>query len=168
NFAGVVDLVKMKVIHWDEKNQGMTFEYRDIPAELKEQAEEARSYMVESAAEASEELMDKYLGGEELTEDEIYNALRIRTLATEIVPMFCGSAFKNKGVQAMLDGGIRLLPSPIDVPAVKGVDMDDAAKEVPGEASDKAPFAALAFKIVTDPSVGWLPFSDVSPGTLGA
>ena len=168
NFVGVVDLVKMKAIHWDEKNQGMTFEYRDIPAELQAQAEEARSYMVESAAEANEELMDKYLGGEELTEDEIYSALRARTLNTEIVPMFCGSAFKNKGVQAMLDGVIKLLPSPIDVPAVKGVDMDDETKEMTRESSDKAPFSALAFKIMTDPFVGSLTFFRVYSGTLSA
>ncbi|WP_028928257.1 elongation factor G [Pseudoxanthomonas suwonensis] len=168
NFVGVVDLVKMKAIHWDEKTQGMTFEYRDIPEELKAQAEEARSYMVESAAEANEELMDKYLGGEELTEDEIYSALRARTLATEIVPMFCGSAFKNKGVQAMLDGVVKLLPSPVDVPAVKGVDMDDETKEMTRESSDKAPFSALAFKIMTDPFVGSLTFFRVYSGTLNA
>ncbi|WP_026010792.1 MULTISPECIES: elongation factor G [unclassified Pseudoxanthomonas] len=168
NFVGVVDLVKMKAIHWDEKTQGMTFEYRDIPEELKAQAEEARSYMVESAAEANEELMDKYLGGEELTEDEIYSALRQRTLATEIVPMFCGSAFKNKGVQAMLDGVVKLLPSPVDVPAVKGVDMDDETKEMTRESSDKAPFSALAFKIMTDPFVGSLTFFRVYSGTLSA
>ena len=168
NFVGVVDLVKMKAIHWDEKTQGTTFEYRDIPEELKAQAEEARSYMVESAAEANEELMDKYLGGEELTEDEIYSALRQRTLATEIVPMFCGSAFKNKGVQAMLDGVVKLLPSPVDVPAVKGVDMDDETKEMTRESSDKAPFSALAFKIMTDPFVGSLTFFRVYSGTLSA
>ena len=168
NFQGVVDLVKMKAIAWDDKTQGMTFEYRDIPAELQAQAEEARAFMVESAAEASEELMEKYLGGEELTEDEIYNALRIRTLATEIVPMFCGSAFKNKGVQAMLDGVIKLLPSPVDVPAVKGTDMDDETKELTRESSDKAPFSALAFKIMTDPFVGSLTFFRVYSGVLNA
>ena len=168
NFQGVVDLVKMKAIAWDEKSQGMSFEYRDIPAELQAQAEEARAFMVESAAEASEELMEKYLGGEELTEDEIYNALRIRTLATEIVPMFCGSAFKNKGVQAMLDGVIKLLPSPVDVPAVKGTDIDDESKEMSRESSDKAPFSALAFKIMTDPFVGSLTFFRVYSGVLNA
>jgi len=168
NFQGVVDLVKMKAIAWDEKSQGMSFEYRDIPAELQAQAEEARAFMVESAAEASEELMEKYLGGEELTEDEIYNALRIRTLATEIVPMFCGSAFKNKGVQAMLDGVIKLLPSPVDVPAVKGTDVDDETKELSRESSDKAPFSALAFKIMTDPFVGSLTFFRVYSGVLNA
>ena len=168
NFQGVVDLVKMKAIAWDEKSQGMSFEYRDIPAELQAQAEEARAFMVESAAEASEELMEKYLGGEELTEDEIYNALRIRTLATEIVPMFCGSAFKNKGVQAMLDGVIKLLPSPVDVPSVKGTDIDDETKEMSRESSDKAPFSALAFKIMTDPFVGSLTFFRVYSGVLNA
>ncbi|MDO5611038.1 MAG: elongation factor G [Pseudomonadota bacterium] len=167
-FEGVVDLLKMKAIHWDTASQGMTFEYRDIPAELQEIAEEARAYMVESAAEASEELMDKYLGGEELTEDEIVNALRERTLKTEIVPMFCGSAFKNKGVQAMLDGVIKLLPSPVDVPAVRGVDVDDETKELSRESSDKSPFSALAFKIITDPFVGSLTFFRVYSGVLNA
>ena len=167
-FEGVVDLLKMKAIHWDTASQGMSFEYRDIPAELQEIAEEARAYMVESAAEASEELMDKYLGGEELTEDEIVNALRQRTLKTEIVPMFCGSAFKNKGVQAMLDGVIKLLPSPVDVPAVRGVDVDDESKELSRESSDKSPFSALAFKIITDPFVGSLTFFRVYSGVLNA
>jgi len=168
NFEGVVDLVKMKAIHWDSASQGMSFELRDIPAHLQEQAEEARAFMVESAAEASEELMDKYLGGEELTEAEIYGALRTRTLATEIVPMFCGSAFKNKGVQAMLDGVVHLLPSPVDVPAVKGTDVDDESKELTRQSSDKAPFSALAFKIMTDPFVGSLTFFRVYSGTLNA
>ncbi len=168
NFQGVVDLVKMKAIAWDDKTQGMTFEYKDIPADLVEIANEARAYMVESAAEASEELMEKYLGGEELTEDEIYEALRTRTLNTEIVPMFCGSAFKNKGVQAMLDGVIKLLPSPVDVPAVKGTDVDDETKELTRESSDKAPFSALAFKIMTDPFVGSLTFFRVYSGALNA
>ena len=166
NFQGVVDLVKMKAIAWDEKTQGMTFEYKDIPADLVEVAAEARAYMVETAAEASEELMDKYLGGEELTEDEIYSALRTRTLATEIVPMFCGSAFKNKGVQAMLDGVIKLLPSPVDVPDVKGVSIDDDTVEMTRKSDDKAPFSSLAFKIMTDPFVGALTFFRVYSGTL--
>jgi len=167
-FEGVVDLVKMKAIHWNSASQGMSFELRDIPSELQAQAEEARAFMVESAAEASEELMDKYLGGEELTEAEIYGALRTRTLATEIVPMFCGSAFKNKGVQAMLDGVVHLLPSPVDVPAVKGTDVDDESKELTRQSSDKAPFSALAFKIMTDPFVGSLTFFRVYSGTLNA
>ena len=167
-FEGVVDLLKMKAIHWDTASQGLTFEYRDIPAELQAQAEEARAYMVESAAEASEELMDKYLNEGDLSEAEIVAGLRERTLKTEIVPMFCGSAFKNKGVQAMLDGVVNLLPSPVDVPPVKGVDVDDETKELTRESSDKAPFSALAFKIMTDPFVGSLTFFRVYSGTLNA
>jgi elongation factor G len=167
-FEGVVDLLKMKAIHWDVASQGLTFEYRDIPAELQAQAEEARAFMVESAAEASEELMDKYLNEGELSEDEIVKGLRERTLKTEIVPMFCGTAFKNKGVQAMLDGVVNLLPSPVDVPPVKGVDVDDETKELSRESSDKAPFSALAFKIMTDPFVGSLTFFRVYSGTLNA
>ncbi|WP_298581700.1 elongation factor G [uncultured Luteimonas sp.] len=167
-FEGVVDLVKMKAIHWDSATQGLNFEYRDIPEHLRAQAEEARAFMVESAAEASEALMDKYLEGGELTEEEIINGLRERTLKTEIVPMFCGTAFKNKGVQAMLDGVVNLLPSPVDVPAVKGVDVDDETKELSRESSDKAPFSALAFKIMTDPFVGSLTFFRVYSGTLNA
>ncbi len=167
-FEGVVDLLKMKAIHWDSASQGMKFEYRDIPADLKEIAEEARNFMVEAAAEANEELMDKYLGGEDLSEDEIVAALRQRTLSTEIVPMFCGSAFKNKGVQAMLDGVIKLLPSPVDVPDVRGVDVDDETKELTRKSDDKAPFSALAFKIMTDPFVGSLTFFRVYSGTLSA
>ena len=167
-FEGVVDLLKMKAIHWDTASQGMTFEYKDIPADLVETANEARAYMVESAAEASEELMDKYLGGEELTEAEIVGALRERTLKTEIVPMFCGTAFKNKGVQAMLDGVIQLLPSPVDVPDVKGVDVDDETVDMTRKSDDKAPFSALAFKIMTDPFVGSLTFFRVYSGTLNA
>jgi len=167
-FEGVVDLLKMKAIHWDTASQGLNFEYREIPEELKAQAEEERAFMVESAAEASEELMNKYLEGGDLTEEEIIGGLRERTLKTEIVPMFCGSAFKNKGVQAMLDGVINLLPSPVDVPAVKGVDVDDETKELARESSDKAPFSALAFKIMTDPFVGSLTFFRVYSGTLNA
>src|SRR5574343_446739 len=167
-FEGVVDLLKMKAIHWDTASQGMKFEYRDIPADLKDIAEEARNYMVEAAAEANEELMDKYLGGEDLSEDEIVAALRQRTLSTEIVPMFCGSAFKNKGVQAMLDGVIKLLPSPVDVPDVRGVDVDDETKDLTRKSDDKAPFSALAFKIMTDPFVGSLTFFRVYSGTLSA
>ena len=165
-FKGVIDLLKMKAIHWDEASQGMKFEYGDIPAELQEQAEEARTFMIETAAEANEELMEKYLGGEELAEAEIIEALRTRTLATEIVPMFCGSAFKNKGVQAMLDGVIQLLPSPVDVPDVKGVDVDDDSIEMTRKSDDKAPFSSLAFKIITDPFVGALTFFRVYSGVL--
>ncbi|MCR6687251.1 elongation factor G [Pseudoxanthomonas sp.] len=167
-FEGVVDLLKMKAIHWDTASQGLTFEYRDIPAELQAKAQEERAFMVESAAEANEELMNKYLEEGDLTEEEIVGGLRARTLATEIVPMFCGTAFKNKGVQAMLDGVINLLPSPVDVPPVKGVDVDDETKELTRESSDKAPFSALAFKIMTDPFVGSLTFFRVYSGTLNA
>ena len=165
-FKGVVDLLKMKAIHWDDASQGMKFEYGDIPADLVEKAEEARTFMIETAAEASEELMEKYLGGEELAEAEIIQALRTRTLAVEIVPMFCGSAFKNKGVQAMLDGVIQLLPSPVDVPDVKGTDVDDDSIEMTRKSDDKAPFSSLAFKIITDPFVGALTFFRVYSGTL--
>ena len=167
-FEGVVDLLKMKAIHWDSASQGLTFEYRDIPADLVEKANEARAYMVESAAEANEALMDKYLEGGELSEEEIIAGLRARTLATEIVPMFCGTAFKNKGVQAMLDGVVQLLPSPVDVPAVRGTDIDDESKELTRESTDNAPFSALAFKIITDPFVGSLTFFRVYSGKLNA
>ncbi len=167
-FEGVIDLLKMKAIHWDAASQGLNFEYRDIPAELQAKAEEERAFMVESAAEASEELMDKYLNEGELSEEEIVKGLRERTLKTEIVPMFCGSAFKNKGVQAMLDGVINLLPSPVDVPAIKGVDVDDETKELERQSSDKEPFSALAFKIMTDPFVGSLTFFRVYSGMLNA
>jgi elongation factor G len=167
-FEGVVDLLKMKAIHWDTASQGLNFEYREIPAELQAKAEEERAFMVESAAEASEELMDKYLNEGELTEAEIVEGLRQRTLKTEIVPMFCGTAFKNKGVQAMLDGVINLLPSPVDVPAINGVDVDDETVVLTRESSDKAPFSALAFKIMTDPFVGSLTFFRVYSGMLNA
>ncbi len=165
-FKGVVDLVKMKAIYWDEASQGMKFEYGEVPADMLAQAEEARTFMIETAAEASEELMEKYLGGEELAEAEIIEALRIRTLATEIVPMYCGSAFKNKGVQAMLDGVIQLLPSPVDVPDMKGVDVNDESKELTRKSDDSAPFSSLAFKIITDPFVGALTFFRVYSGVL--
>ena len=167
-FEGVVDLLKMKAIHWDSASQGLTFEYRDIPADLQAKAVEERAFMVESAAEANEDLMNKYLEEGDLSEEEIVSGLRARTLATEIVPMFCGTAFKNKGVQAMLDGVINLLPSPVDVPAVKGVDVDDESRELTRESSDKAPFSALAFKIMTDPFVGSLTFFRVYSGMLNA
>ncbi|WP_374013360.1 elongation factor G [Pseudoxanthomonas koreensis] len=167
-FEGVIDLLKMKAIHWDTASQGLTFEYRDIPAELQAKATEDRAFMVESAAEASEELMNKYLEEGDLSEDDIVKGLRDRTLKTEIVPMFCGTAFKNKGVQAMLDGVVKLLPSPVDVPAIKGVDVDDESKELLRESSDSAPFSALAFKIMTDPFVGSLTFFRVYSGKLNA
>ncbi|OVZ56341.1 elongation factor G [Pigmentiphaga sp. NML080357] len=156
HFEGVVDLVKMKAIIWDEATQGVRFEYRDIPAGLQATAEEWRDKMVAEAAEADDELMDKYLNGVALTEDEIKRGLRKRTVAGEIVPMLCGSAFKNKGVQAMLDAVIDYLPSPVDVPAIKGVDQND--HEIERHPSDDEPFSALAFKIMTDPFVGQLIF----------
>ncbi|ADN74469.1 translation elongation factor 2 (EF-2/EF-G) [Ferrimonas balearica DSM 9799] len=161
-FKGVIDLIKMKYISWNEADQGMSFDYLDIPAELADKAAEMREYLVESAAEASEELMDKYLEGEELSEEEIKKALRQRTLNNEIVLATCGSAFKNKGVQAVLDAVVEFLPAPVDVPAIKGVDMDD--NEVSRESDDNAPFAALAFKIATDPFVGTLTFMRVYSG----
>jgi elongation factor G len=164
NFQGVVDLVKMKAIYWDDASQGMKFEYRDIPAELVDQANEWREKMVEAAAEATEELMNKYLEEGELTEAEIKGALRQRTIAGEIVPMMCGTAFKNKGVQAMLDGVIEYLPSPVDIPPVAGVDEND--EPVTRRAEDDEKFAALAFKIMTDPFVGQLIFFRVYSGTI--
>ncbi len=167
-FEGVIDLLKMKAIHWDSASQGLTFEYRDIPADLQSEAEEARAFMIESAAEASEELMDKYLNDGDLSEEEVIKGLRERTLKTEIVPMYCGTAFKNKGVQAMLDGVVSLLPSPVDVPSIKGTDVDDETKELERHSSDKEPFSALAFKIITDPFVGSLTFFRVYSGTLNA
>ena len=164
DFKGVIDLIKMKAINWNAEDQGMTFTYEDIPAELQELAEEWRSHMVESAAEASEELMDKYLEGEDLTEAEIKAALRQRTLANEIVPMTCGSAFKNKGVQAVLDAVIEYMPAPTQVKQIQGIVEDGTEEERP--ADDNAPFAALAFKIATDPFVGTLTFFRVYSGTV--
>ena len=164
DFKGVIDLIKMKAINWNDKDQGMTFSYEAIPAELQELAEEWRSHLVESAAEATEELMDKYLEGEELSEAEIKNALRQRTLANEIVPMTCGSAFKNKGVQAVLDCVVEYMPSPTQVKQIQGILENGTEEERP--ADDKAPFAALAFKIATDPFVGTLTFFRVYSGTV--
>jgi len=163
-FEGVVDLLKMKAIVWDMESQGMKFEYREIPANLAEQAAEAHAFMVESAAEANEELMNKYLEGGDLSESEIIGGLRMRTLANEVIPVYCGTAFKNKGVQAMLDAVVQLLPSPSDRPPVAGIDEDD--KEITRKAEDAAPFSALAFKIMTDPFVGSLTFFRVYSGTL--
>ncbi len=168
HFKGIVDLVKMQAIHWDEDSLGMKFEYIDIPADLRADCEVWREKMVEVAAEASDELMDKYLEGHALSEEEINAGLRAMTLRGEIIPTLCGSAFKNKGVQAMLDAAIRYLPSPIDKPPVKGV-LDDAA-ESEGErlATDEAPFAALAFKIATDPFVGTLTFIRCYSGVVNS
>ena len=165
-FQGVVDLIKMKAIIWDDASQGMKFEYRDIPAELVDTANEWREHMVESAAEANEELMNKYLENGELSEEDIVAGLRARTIACEIQPMLCGTAFKNKGVQRMLDAVVQFLPSPVDIPPVQGFDMDE--KEVTREASDDAPFSALAFKIMTDPYVGQLTFLRVYSGLLNS
>ncbi|NTJ36826.1 elongation factor G [Vibrio vulnificus] len=164
DFKGVIDLIKMKMINWNEADQGMTFTYEEIPADMIELAEEWRNNLVEAAAEASEELMDKYLEEGELTEAEIKQALRARTLNNEIVLATCGSAFKNKGVQAVLDAVIEYLPSPIDVPAIKGIDEND--NEVERHADDKEPFSALAFKIATDPFVGTLTFIRVYSGVV--
>ncbi|MHB1236060.1 MAG: elongation factor G [Gallionella sp.] len=163
-FEGVIDLIRMKAIYWDEASQGMKFELRDIPADLIEKAKEWREKMVESAAEANEEMMNKYLEEGELSEAEIKQCLRIRTIAGEIVPMLCGSAFKNKGVQAMLDGVIDYLPAPTDIRPVKGELPDGSIGE--RKASDDEPFSGLAFKIMTDPFVGQLIFFRVYSGML--
>lgn len=164
NFTGVIDLVKMKAIAWDEASQGMKFEYVDIPADLVETCNEWRAKMVEAAAEVNEELMMKYLEGEELTEQEIISAIRERTIKCEIIPMFCGSAFKNKGVQAMLDAVIDYLPSPVEVTAIAGELPDGTPAS--REASDDAPFSALAFKLMSDPFVGQLTFFRVYSGVV--
>ncbi|WP_430461213.1 elongation factor G [Thalassolituus sp. LLYu03] len=167
-FKGVVDLVKMKAVMWNEADQGMTFSYEDIPEDLVDVAEEWREKLVEAAAEASEELTEKYLEGETLSEEEIKAALRQRTLAGEIIPVTCGSAFKNKGVQAVLDAVIEYLPSPTEVKAIEGI-LDDAAETVAERhSSDDEPFAALAFKIATDPFVGTLTFVRVYSGVLNS
>ncbi|MCX7165965.1 MAG: elongation factor G [Rhodocyclales bacterium] len=163
-FEGVVDLVKMKAIVWDEASQGVKFAYSEIPANLKATADEWHEKMIEAAAEASEELMNKYLESGELTEEEIKLGLRTRTLAAEIVPMLCGSAFKNKGVQAMLDAVIEYLPAPTDIPPVEGILENEQQGE--RKPNDTDPFAALAFKIMTDPYVGQLTFFRVYSGTV--
>ncbi|MGB3270007.1 MAG: elongation factor G [Rhodanobacter sp.] len=166
HFDGVIDLLRMKAISWDMETQGMKFELKDIPAELADKAAEAHAFMVESAAEATEELMNKYLEGGDLTTEEIIAGLRQRTLANEIIPVFCGTAFKNKGVQAMLDAVVQLLPSPADRPPVAGIDENEQAAT--RKADDAAPFSALAFKIMTDPFVGSLTFFRVYSGTLNS
>lgn len=165
-FEGVIDLVKMKAIYWDEKTQGMTFEEKEIPAHLQEQAKEWHDKMVESAAEASEDLMNKYLEEGSLSIAEIKKGLRIRTLNNEIVPVLCGSAFKNKGVQAMLDAVIEYLPAPIDVPAITGVLADKEGTVAERKSNDDEPFASLAFKIATDPFVGALTYFRVYSGVV--
>jgi len=166
NFEGVIDLLKMKAIYWDADTQGMSFEYRDIPAELQDAAEAARTQMIEAAAEANESLMNKYLEGAELSEDDIKAGLRERSWRNEIVLCMCGTAFKNKGVQALLDAVIEYMPSPVHVPAVKG--LDDSGEQATRPAADDAPFAALAFKILNDPFVGNLTFFRVYSGVLSS
>jgi elongation factor G len=165
-FEGVVDLIKMKAIIWSEADKGITFTYGEIPADLVETANKWRANMVEAAAEASDELMNKYLEGIELTEEEIKGAIRKRTLALEIFPMLCGSAFKNKGVQAMLDAVVEYLPAPTDVPATEAHDVDDYSQIIERKADDAEPFSALAFKIMTDKYVGALTFVRVYSGVL--
>jgi elongation factor G len=166
DFKGVVDLVTMKAIWWNEDDKGVTFELKDPPAEMMAACEEWREKLVESAAEVNEELMEKYLGGEMLTEEEIHKAIRARVLASEIIPVFCGSAFKNKGVQAMLDAVVRYLPAPDDVEAIRGELPNGEQAE--RKSSDEEPFAALAFKIATDPFVGSLTFIRVYSGVLNS
>ena len=164
NFEGVIDLLRMKAIHWNENDMGATFEERDIPAELADQCDELREQLVEAAAEANEELMDKYLEEGDLSVEDIKAGIRARTLANEIVPAFCGSAFKNKGVQAVLDAVIDYMPAPTDVPAIRG-ELDNG-EEAERHSDDKEPFAALGFKIATDPFVGNLTFFRVYSGVL--
>ena len=163
-FKGVVDLVKMKAVYWNDADQGMTFEYAEIPEDMIDECQEMHEFLVESAAEANEELMDKYLDDEQLTEEEIKQGLRARTLANEIVLVLGGSAFKNKGVQGVLDAVVEYLPSPTEVKAIEG-ELENGEQGV-REASDEAPFAALAFKIATDPFVGTLTFMRVYSGKL--
>ena len=165
-FTGVIDLVKMKAINWNDEDQGVTFVYEDIPADMQDLADEWRAKLVESAAEGSDELMEKFFGGEELTEEEIKTSLRKRVLNNEIILVTCGSAFKNKGVQAMLDAVVEYLPAPTDVTAING--MLDDGKDTPAErhSDDNEPFAALAFKIATDPFVGNLTFFRVYSGIV--
>jgi elongation factor G len=165
-FSGVVDLVKMKSIIWNESDQGTSFSYEDIPADMKAECDKWREVLIEAAAEADDELMNKYLEGTELTQKEIMRGIRVRTLSSEIVPTFCGSAFKNKGVQAVLDGVVDYLPAPTEVKAIEGVLEDGTATKC--QVDDKAPFAALAFKIATDPFVGTLTFFRVYSGALSS
>jgi elongation factor G len=166
NFAGVVDLIRMKAIYWDMETQGMRFEYRDVPAELEELAEEYRAKMIEAAAEANDALMNKYLEGEALTDEEVRKGLRERSLRNQIVLCLCGSAFKNKGVQALLDAIIEFMPSPTDMPDVKGINDRDEPET--RKASDEEPFSALAFKLLNDPFVGNLTFFRVYSGVLNS
>jgi len=165
-FQGVVDLIRMKAIFWNEEDKGLTYEAQDVPGDMLAECEQYREQMVESAAEASEELMDSYLEEGELSNEQIIEGLRTQTLAGELVPCLCGSAFKNKGVQAMLDAVVHFMPSPIDVPSIKGVLDDGKDTEEERPSSDDAPFAALAFKIATDPFVGTLTFFRVYSGVM--
>jgi elongation factor G len=165
-FEGVVDLIRMKAIYWDMATQGMKFEYRDIPANLRAQAEEYRAKMIEAAAEGNEQLLNKYLEGDELSESEIRQGLRNRAIKNEIVLVMCGTAFKNKGVQALLDAVIEFMPSPPEMPPVKGTNAD--GEPATRKANDEEPFAALAFKILNDPFVGNLTFFRVYSGTLNS
>jgi elongation factor G len=162
----VIDLIRMKAIYWDMETQGMKFEYREIPAALRQQAEDYRSRMIESAAEGNEQLLNKYLEGEELSEEEIRSGLRARSIRNEIVLVMCGTAFKNKGVQALLDAVIEFMPSPVEMPDVKGINTQGAPAT--RRASDEEPFAALAFKILNDPFVGNLTFFRVYSGMLSS
>ncbi len=163
-FEGLVDLVTMKAVYWDDESKGTKFELRDIPADIQDVCETYREQMVEAAAESNDELMEKYLEGGQLTEEEIKQGIRKRTIANEIIPVFCGSAFKNKGVQAMLDAVIEYMPSPLDVPAIKGI--LDSEEEGLRKAADSEPFSALVFKIATDPFVGSISFFRVYSGVL--
>ncbi|MEO7430652.1 MAG: elongation factor G [Dokdonella sp.] len=165
-FEGVVDLVSMRAVYWDVDSQGMSFEFRDVPADLQEACAKAREYLVEAAADASEELMDKYLEGGVLSDEEVYAGIRAATLANLLIPVFCGAAFKNKGVQSVLDAVIRFLPAPSDRPPVKGIDEND--KDDQRGVGDDEPFSALAFKIMIDPVVGSLTFFRVYSGTLNS
>lgn len=166
DFVGIIDLVKFKAIYWNDENHGTTFEEKDIPADLLDKAQEFRNLLLDTAAESSEELMEHYLEHETLDEDQIKKAIRQRTIACEIFPMFCGSAFKNKGVQTLLDAVIEILPSPLDVPDVVGLSAE--GEEETRAADPKAPFSALAFKIATDPFVGTLTFVRVYSGSIDA
>ena len=168
DFQGVVDLITMKAIYWNEADQGATYETKDVPAELMELAKEKREFMVESAAEANDELMEKYLEGVELSNDEIKEGIRHQTINSQIIPMFCGSAFKNKGVQAALDAIIMYMPSPLEVDPIEGILDDKDETRAPRPADDDEPFSALAFKIATDPFVGTLTFFRVYSGVLKA
>ena len=165
-FEGVVDLIKMKAIYWNESDKGITFEYRDIADDIKEQCQKLHESMVESAAESTEELMEKYLEGGILSAEEIKQGLRARCIANEIIPVLCGSAFKNKGVQALLDAVIDFMPAPDDVPAIQGILDDKEETSAERKSSDDEPFAALAFKIATDPFVGTLTFFRVYSGVI--